>query len=144
MTTNYQKFNKILIKNKVSITQPRKLIFEILLSNEHTPQTMRELVEKTEHQIDRASVYRTVELLEKIGVIKRIYLGWKYKLELGDEFHNHHHHITCTKCGAVHVTHNAERLEKVLIDMAERCGYKITDHFVEMQGVCSRCSALKL
>src|ERR1700722_13846047 len=77
-----------------SLTAARQAVFSALLDKE--PQTMQQLVAACP-TIDRASVYRTVSLFEQLGVVQRLQIGWKYKLELSDRFHHHHHHLTCVK-----------------------------------------------
>ena len=90
------KYVNILKNNDLSITLPRKLVFEALYS--FGLQTMRQLIERCKDS-DRASIYRTVSILESIGVINRIPQGFKYKIELSEEFLPHHHHIVCSGCG---------------------------------------------
>lgn len=124
----------------ISRTKPRKAVFDALLASNHRPMSTIELVQECAKNADRASVYRSIEALEKAGILKRVYHGWKYKIELSDEFHGHHHHMTCVICGNVHATHNDARLEKIISEMATSCGYKITEHHVEIRGICSSCS----
>src|ERR1700733_372533 len=80
-----------------SLTKSRLLIFTALEDKE--PQTMHEIVAACQGQVDRASVYRTIALFERLGIVLRLQIGWKYKLELSDDFHHHHHHLTCRQCG---------------------------------------------
>jgi Fur family ferric uptake transcriptional regulator len=121
-----------------SNTVIRSAVFGALLDSEHTPLTMAELIKRTSAYGDRASVYRSVEVLEEIGIIKRLNIGWKYKLELSEEFHGHHHHITCEKCGRTDAISD-EELEKTVRERAWQSGYKITDHMLDIRGICSQC-----
>src|SRR5689334_14001769 len=89
----------VLKDNGLSVTKDRLLVFELLESK--PPLTMNELHQLTKDKIDRASLYRVVGLFEKLGIVNRINIGWKYKIELSDTFHVHHHHLTCLKCGKV-------------------------------------------
>src|SRR6266545_4326582 len=89
-------FKQILRDHHQSITGPRMAVFEALLGEE--PLSMRELAEKV-RGIDRASVYRAIDLFERLGIVQRLNTGWKYKLELTDKFAEHHHHLTCVNCG---------------------------------------------
>jgi Fur family ferric uptake transcriptional regulator len=125
-----------------SNTVIRSAVFGTLLDSEHTPLTMAELIRRTADYGDRASVYRSVTVLEEIGVIKRLNIGWKYKLELSEEFHGHHHHITCEKCGRTESLTD-ENLEEVIKSSAQKADYKITDHTIEIKGVCADCKSSK-
>lgn len=121
-----------------SNTVIRSAVFGALLDSEHTPLTMSELIKRTAAFGDRASVYRSVKALEAAGIIKRLNIGWKYKLELSEEFHGHHHHITCEKCGRTD-TLTDENLESTVKEGASKAGYKITDHMLDIRGICSVC-----
>ena len=88
---------KVLRDNGYSLTNARKIIIDNLWDSE--PQSTNELIDKLHGEIDRASLYRNITLFEKLGLIQRVYIGWKYKIELSDVFSNHHHHISCLKCG---------------------------------------------
>ncbi|MCA9327942.1 transcriptional repressor, partial [Candidatus Saccharibacteria bacterium] len=79
-------FEKSLKAEGLSITKPRQSVFNAL--QHHRSLTMAELV-KSCGTVDRASVYRTVDVFEKLGIVVRIPNGWKYRLELGEAFHEH-------------------------------------------------------
>lgn len=135
----YDLYRQKLKAAKASDTTARSAVFGMLYENGHTPLTMHELIKLTEDYADRASVYRSVKLLEDIGIIRRMHIGWKYKLELSDDFHGHHHHLTCTDCGETHATHDDEDFEKLLRALAARHGYSITDHQLDIRGLCQKC-----
>lgn len=139
MSQKYDLYNRHLREKGLSRTFPRKAVFEALISSGHRPLSTLELISMCDTLVNRASVYRAIEALENAGIIKRVYHGWKYKLELSDEFQDHHHHMTCIICGDVHATHDDKRLEKVLREMSNSCNYKMTDHHVEIRGICQKC-----
>lgn len=91
--------------------------------------------------IDRASVYRTITLFERLGIVKRLQMGWKYKLELSDAFQHHHHHLTCSRCGRIIPLPEDERLEKRLRQLVDTLGFDMRDHQLEIQGYCDSCRA---
>src|SRR5437868_2920376 len=89
---------KTLLKNGgASLTKPRRAVFDLLLGQE--PQSMQVLIKRADGKLDRATVYRTVDLFERPGIVHRLNIGWKYKIELSDVFVGHHHHFHCTNCG---------------------------------------------
>lgn len=120
-----------------SLTKPRLAVFTALQGRE--PQTMRQLI-ATCPGIDRASVYRTVTLFESLGIIQRLQIGWKYKLELSDTFSRHHHHMTCLSCGQVISFDESPELETQLRWAAASNHFKIQSHQLEIQGLCARCA----
>lgn len=114
-------------------------MFEAFLQH-HDPLSMAELVAAVP-TIDRASVYRAVELFEQLGVIQRIITGWKYKLELSDRFTDHHHHLTCTNCERI-IKLNEDELEQFIDKLAQRAHFVPTAHQIEIQGLCEDCARL--
>ena len=99
---------------------------------------MRELTERAMPRMDRASVYRTVALFERIGIVQRINIGWKYKLELSDAFTEHHHHLTCLQCKRV-IQINTHAIELFIKDLTRSHHFKPVDHQIEVQGICEAC-----
>ena len=135
MSSPQETFQKILKEQGSSITTARRAVFEALLGQE--PLSMHDLVERV-GTVDRASVYRTVDLFERLGIVQRLNTGWKYKIELTDKFCDHHHHLTCTHCGRT-VAINAQSLEQFIQQVAAEHGFRPTAHQIEIQGVCEDC-----
>jgi Fur family transcriptional regulator, ferric uptake regulator len=88
MTDISNQLQNLLRSSGYSLTTPRKIVFTALQHKE--PQTIHDIVASCQTQIDRASVYRTIQLFEQLGVVQRMQIGWKYKLELSDKFSAHH------------------------------------------------------
>ena len=123
--------------NNYSLTNARKTVFTALLDKE--PQTMAELVKLTGNKIDRASIYRVVALFEQLGIVERLQIGWKYKLELSDSFRSHHHHISCTSCGKTQMFEESRIIEFELKQLADEAGFIETGHQLELRGICKTC-----
>jgi Fur family ferric uptake transcriptional regulator len=136
MSSRTELFADILREYGSSSTLPRRALFELLIGKE--PLSMHELVSQAENIMDRASVYRTVELFEQIGIVHRINIGWKYKLELSDKFAEHHHHLTCLKCKQV-IPINEDELEHFITKVAAAYSFQPLEHQVEIQGYCKNC-----
>lgn len=137
MTDVLELLKNVLKKNGYSLTKPRKIIFDALENQE--PQTIHDLVVKLKDKIDRASVYRTVALFEELGIVQRLQIGWKYKLELSDLFHHHHHHISCMSCGTIVPLRENDILEIALNSLAKEYGFEPRTHQLEIQGLCATC-----
>lgn len=123
--------------NNYSLTTARKSVFSALLDKE--PQTMAELVKAIDKKIDRASIYRVIALFEQLGIVDRLQIGWKYKLELSDSFRSHHHHITCTSCGRTQMFDESRTIEFELKQLAQEAGFIETGHQLELRGICRTC-----
>ena len=129
--------HKILKDHGYSVTHPRKVVCELLLGRE--PQSMRELTERARGSIDRASLYRTIGLFEKLGIVQRIYIGWKYKIELSDIFTHHHHHISCLGCGKITAITEEDEIEQLIANLAARHNFTAQTHQLEIRGYCASC-----
>lgn len=132
-----QLLGKILKDGGYSVTRPRLRVFELLWGQE--PQSMRELQQRAGNSLDRVSLYRTIKLFEQLGIVQRLYIGWKYKLELTDIIAHHHHHISCLECGKVVAITEEQEIEDFIDNMTERRGFKPRRHQLEIQGVCPEC-----
>lgn len=130
------KLSKTLRDNGYSLTNPRQIVFDALQDAE--PQTMQQVV-KACPEIDQSSVYRVIDLFIKLGIVQKLQIGWKYKLELSDEFHDHHHHLTCTRCGKIIPFEEGKRFEQYLQFISKAHDFEVRDHQLEIQGLCSSC-----
>jgi len=129
---------KMLKDNGYSLTAARTAVCEALWDKE--PQSMHDLVEILANTIDRASLYRVIGLFERLGIVQRIYIGWKYKVELSDVFAHHHHHISCLQCGKVIPIKEEAQIEDMLATIAKRYAFQPKSHMLEIQGYCDTCA----
>lgn len=88
-----------------------------------------------------ASVYRSLELLHRHGLVARIDTGdGTARYEPADPSGEHHHHLVCDRCGAVEAFHD-DALEAAIHAVAERVDFAVTGHDVALRGVCRACRA---
>jgi len=100
---------------------------------------MHSVVAACNDKVDRASVYRTIQLFEQLGVVQRLQIGWKYKLELSDKFSAHHHHLSCVQCGRTIAIDEDTALEKRMRLLASAYGFLPQGHQLEIRGLCEAC-----
>jgi Fur family ferric uptake transcriptional regulator len=131
-----RKLETVLRADGYSLTRPRLAVLEYLLNRE--PVTLSTLSKALANSIDRASVYRTVALFQRLGIVQRINMGLKYKIELSDMFAEHHHHFTCLNCGKV-IAMNERALENFVDRLAVHYDFAPTAHQIEIQGYCKDC-----
>jgi len=137
MEEKLQILNDILRRNGYSITRPRRLVFGLL--NDEEPQSMHDIYMRAKGKIDRASLYRTIKIFEQTGIAQRVYVGWKYKVELTDIFLHHHHHISCLGCHKLIAISEDEQIEKLIQELAVKHHVVATSHQLEVQGYCADC-----
>jgi Fur family ferric uptake transcriptional regulator len=136
MTNHSQTFKNILKSNQLSITEPRLLVFDLLINS--SPLSINELIKTIDNKIDRVSVYRIINIFEKVGIIQRINIGWKYKIELTDKFQDHHHHLICLKCNKIIPIHK-QSIELYINKLAAENHFSAKSHQIEIQGLCQDC-----
>lgn len=132
------RFKHILTNNGYRVTQARETTFSLLQNPE--PQTMGTIAANAKGRVDRVSVYRNIELFEKLGIVHRIYTGWKYKLELSDDFIAHHHHLSCLVCGKVIDIDDEKHIDDFIKNVAANVGFTPRRHTFEVDGYCINCS----
>jgi len=85
-----------------------------------------------------ASVYRTLELLWRMGLLRKVELAdaaaWEPELPGGE----HHHHAVCDRCGKVSPFED-EALERAIDRLARRIDYEVGGHDVVLRGSCEDC-----
>lgn len=122
------------------VTGPRRAILEVLRRSPH-PVSIKQLFGALPPgRCDLATVYRSLRLLETLGMVKRFDLGDRVaRFELlaeGDD--GHHHHLVCTRCATV-----LELAECVLPDaeltVAAQSGFQAVTHRLEFFGICPAC-----
>jgi len=135
---HHDNLKAILKKNGSSLTKTRRIVFDLLIGQD--PQSMQVLIKRADGKLDRATIYRTVDLFEQLGIVHRLNVGWKYKVELSDLFISHHHHFYCTNCGATFNLSPGTMLEKMIDSTAAKEGFSARSHQLEIYGLCANCS----
>ena len=87
--------------------------------------------------VGRATVFRTLEVLEDLGAVERLDLPSGEHAYVGCE-PAHHHHVVCSGCGRTEEIEDAG-LRSVVADIATRTGYRVDDHRLEVFGLCPAC-----
>lgn len=133
---DFDKFKSFLRSDGYFVTKARLRLYALLYH--HPAITIKELI-KLADKNDQSTIYRNIELFERLGIVTRLRLGWHTKIELSDKFQNHHHHITCKKCGKVQDIPEEPTLETTILKIAQSYNFRMTDHHIEIKGTCSRC-----
>lgn len=124
----------------LKITVPRIRVLQILeqskthhLSAEDVYKALLEMGE----DVGLATIYRVLTQFEAAGLVHRHNFEGGYSVfELRKA--EHHDHLVCLKCGRVDefVDHVIEQRQQII---AEQAGFKMTDHSLNIYGVCSNC-----
>ena len=137
-------------KKQLRITQPRKLILDLLAATgQHvSADEVYVQVHKAHPNIGLTTVYRTLDLLEEMGIVTRLHFGdGRNRFELIDNPTKpvHHHHLVCTDCKRVidysdFVDEEVLLLKKVEKELSKKHNFHITGHTIQFYGKCSRCA----
>ena len=86
-----------------------------------------------------ASVYRALDVLDGLGLVRRLDAGeGVVRYEPADPTGEHHHHVVCDICGRV-TAFSDDSLERAIERLAGRLDYAIDGHDVVLRGECPRC-----
>jgi Fe2+ or Zn2+ uptake regulation protein len=89
--------------------------------------------------IGRATVFRSLDLFATLGLVERVDLPGGDHAYVACEA-AHHHHAICTSCGRSFDVDDAG-LADVLARIAQRSGFRVTAHRLEVFGRCADCGA---
>jgi len=92
------------------------------------------------------TIYRTLELLHRLGIVQKVTSGdgqGRYELR-SDNPKDHHHHLICTRCGAIinyrdFVREELELVKKTEEALTKKYDFAIQDHNIEFLGLCAKC-----
>ncbi len=144
----YDKYIKMLQEKKFRVTEQRLQILKIIDEHYHdhlTNEEIHNLVRKENPDVGLATVYRTTQLLEDMGIITSLSLGdgkerYEMRKESSDDQHTHHH-LICTVCGKVEEYMDSELILPLEKKIESDMGFTIKDHRVKFLGICSECGA---
>ena len=125
----------------VKLTEQRKIIAKVMSESKQTygesdhpdVDELYNRVLKIDPKISIATVYRTVKIFEEAGILtKHDFKGGKARYEEIRE--SHHDHLIDVKTGEI-IEFVDDEIEKLQKKVAEKYGYKLVDHKLELYGV---------
>ena len=122
------------------LTAPRRAILEVL-EKATRPLSNLEIHRRLPQGAgDLATVYRSVQLLERLDVVKRFYIGdgvARFAL-IDEQHHGHQHHLVCTRCASMVEIGDCvvRQLEQRIVSQSK---FKAVTHRLEFFGICPSC-----
>ena len=123
------------IAKGVKLTEQRKIIAKVMSTSDDHPDVdeLYNRVSKIDAKISIATVYRTVKLFEEAGILaKHEFKGGKARYEEISE--SHHDHLIDVKTGEI-IEFVDDEIEKLQKKVADKYGYDLVDHKLELYGV---------
>ncbi len=128
---------KTLHQRGMRMTPQRQFVLEALLDLEHaTPEQICQYVQRSTPTVNITTIYRTLELLESLGVVRHTHLGHgapSYSL------HEHQHvHLVCHRCGRVEEAPR-EIMNELAGTLRAEYGFAVDASHLALSGTCRRC-----
>jgi Fur family ferric uptake transcriptional regulator len=133
-------FRAYLRDHNLPVTRQRDIIAEIVLGSDrhHSVEEVASAVRARGGTAGLATVYRTMELLVRSGLVVERDFGEGFRRYETTRDAPHHEHLLCTRCGRV-TEFRDERLERMTTVVAETRGYLRESHRLVIYGVCDAC-----
>lgn len=138
-TEIYQKIKMAQLK----MTKQRQEIIDVLIDHQDRLLSVEAILNNLTHnsKLNITTIYRNLDALTAIGLLHRTVLADQmtyYKLSCGG---HHHHHLICQKCGAISAVPYCPIAH--ISQLIAKDGFMITDHKLEVYGICKKCQVLK-
>lgn len=136
-----EELKKIVKQKGLKYTEQREIVLSILLqADEHlTAEEVYNQIKKDfpDSNVGIATVYRALSFLEEVELIASINFGTDGK-KYESNTKSHHDHLICTDCGKI-VEFFDDEIEKRQEKIAKVNKFKITDHSMQLYGLCENC-----
>ena len=112
-----------------------------LMAGQHCCVTAQEIFDRLREDgqvVGIASVYRALDLLSRMGLVRRLDLAESAYYEPAHPGGEHHHHVVCDRCGKVS-SFEDQALETAIERLARRLKYSVAEHDVVLRGSCPDC-----
>jgi Fur family ferric uptake transcriptional regulator len=121
------------------LTQPRLAVLEVLAAADGfmDAAAILELGRLIHPQLGRVSVYRTLDLLTKLGLARKVHAAdGCHSYARADRAEGHY--LVCKDCGQTN-EFPCEGLDDVINPVAQRYGFLIHGHLLQLEGICPNC-----
>ena len=140
MVKNLQLLKDSLQNEGLRYTSQRQIVWdEICKTDDHRDaEEIYFTIKQSGKKVSRATVYRTIDVLVKNNLVRKLKLGdgrnrYENKLDRG-----HHDHIVCIQCGKIDEFMD-ENIEKLQDEIAKKYQFKIVRHIHQLFGLCRDC-----
>jgi Fur family ferric uptake transcriptional regulator len=142
MVEDIQDFKGTLHSQGMRLTGQRKLILQVLedAGGHLDAESVFERAHKRDERVSLATVYRTLELLKKMGLVDQHYTSREHLREVYEPVGaNEHYHFSCIKCGRV-IEFQSPMIDRARRQLAQELGIKVLHACACFEGYCASCS----
>ena len=140
MSKGLKRLKKVLHNEGLRFTRQREAVWnEIINNDDHREADEIYMAIKLKGvSVSRATVYRTIDVLLKNNLVRKLDLGvgpskFEHKINA-----RHHDHIICIQCGRIE-EFMVDKIENLQDKVAEEYGFKLVRHIHQLFGLCENC-----
>lgn len=138
------RLNDYMTRHGLRSTEQRRVVTELFFSSQGhlSIEDLLEQVRLEEPKIGYATVYRTLKLLKECGLAYERHFGdgvSRYEVAWEDE---HHDHLICAECEKI-IEFEEDNIEQLQRKVANKYGFKLVRHKLELYGICPACQTKK-
>lgn len=121
-------------------TEARSTIVDVIIETQRAlePLEIFETGRKKQAKLGLVTVYRTLDRLEELGLVQRVHQPGGCNMYLRAA-QGHQHLLICTECGKAEFF-QGDDITKFTSDISTRTGFNITDHWLQLFGICPECN----
>lgn len=140
----YRRFRDFLSNKGLRMTRERSELLEAIMEapQHFEAEDLISAVQKRSGQVSRATIYRTLSLLEESGILRKSLFGHNRHFYESVVGRHHHDHLVCVRCGRIKEFED-ERIERFQEEICEHFGFEMVDHVHEIFGLCPECRKKK-
>ena len=133
---------KVLKKEGLRYTHQRQAVWdELAASDEHRDaEEIYLALRNSDLNVSRATVYRTIDVLVKNNLVRKLELGdgrarYEHKMDIA-----HHDHLICVQCGKIEefMDNMIENRQEMIV---QKFGYKLIRHIHQLFVICDECGS---
>jgi len=130
------------------IDQRQRILSVLRDSQDHmTAEEIYAELRRLGKRVSIGTIYRAVEVLEKIGLVRKINLGDRNRYELLDSHSDtaHHYHLVCERCGRIidisedFLAEYADSFKEFAKEVSSASGFRVSGYQFRIFGICSNC-----
>jgi len=140
MPSEHDTFKGFLEELGLKFTSQRKAVLEAAfdIHRHFDAENLVEILRNRNKRISRATVYRTLDLLVRCGLVRAMELGEARKMYEHIMGHKHHDHLICTECGRT-IEFDDGLIEALQEQVCDKLNFEAQRHSLRIFGVCERC-----
>ncbi len=139
----YEHWSLHIQKLGYKLTAPRKALLKALIESKH-PLSALELHESARAYHDKlglVTVYRTLEVLEKLGLVRRVHTEGACH-GYAPSTPGHRHTVICDQCSRA-TEFDGEDVCQLTAGVEQKTGYQINGHWLQLTGLCPSCRQIR-